>query len=111
MINVLERITQLRESRQWSEYELSKRSGVAQSTISSLYRNNNLPTLMTLEAICNAFDMSVEQFLSPEMDTSDLTSGQKEWLAKYDTMGREEREAVSKMIDTFTVGRRRRTER
>lgn len=108
MINVLERITQLRQSRQWSEYELSKRSGIAQSTISSLYRNNNLPTLPTLEAISMAFDMPLEQFLSPTMDLPDLTDGQKEWLRIFDMLEKNEKEAVTKMVNIFISNRNQR---
>lgn len=107
MINVLERISQLRKNRQWSEYELSKRSGIAQSTISSLYRNNNLPTLPTLEALSMAFDMPIEQFLSPAMDLPDLTDGQKEWLRIYDMLEREEKEIITEMINTFISNRSR----
>ena len=107
MINVLERISQLRKSRNWSEYELSKRSGIAQSTISSLYRNNNLPTLPTLEALSLAFDMPLEQFLSPTMDLPDLTDGQKEWLCIYDILEREEKEAVTAMVKAFISNRNR----
>ncbi len=108
MINVLERITQLRQGRRWSEYELSKRSGIAQSTISSLYRNNNLPTLPTLEAISKAFDMPLEQFLSPAMDLPDLTDGQKEWLRLYDMMEKDEKAAVESMVNIFISNRNRR---
>ena len=106
MIDILKRIKELRESRQWSEYELAKRAGLCQSTLSSLYRNNNLPTLTTLETICSAFDMPLEQFLSPVMDKPDLTNGQKEWLARYDVMGQGERTAVCNMIDAFVASHR-----
>ena len=105
MIDVLKRIKELRESRQWSEYELAKRAGICQSTLSSLYRNQNLPTLTTLESICSAFDMPLGQFFSPAMDKPDLTKWQKEWLAQYDVMGQEERESVCNMIDAFVATR------
>lgn len=36
-MNVLARITQLRQKRGWTEYELAKRSGLPQSTISTWY--------------------------------------------------------------------------
>ena len=107
MIDVLKRIEELRESRQWSMYELAKRAGICQSTLSSLYRNNNLPTLMTLESICSAFDMSLEQFFSPAMDKSNLTREEREWLAKYEAMGHKERDAVCNMIDAFAASNRR----
>lgn len=38
MKDILKEITRLRLERNWTEYELAKKSGLAQSTISSWYR-------------------------------------------------------------------------
>ena len=43
--DILEEITRLREARKWSEYDLAKHSGITQSTISTWYRKNQIPTL------------------------------------------------------------------
>ena len=48
MKNVLEEITRLRLERKWSEYDLSKHSGLSQSTISNWYRKKQVPTIQTL---------------------------------------------------------------
>ena len=57
MINVLERITELRESHHWTEYQLAEHSGLTQSTISSWYRKQMLPTIPSLVKICDAWQM------------------------------------------------------
>ena len=57
MIDVLQKITLQRTARNWTEYQLAVRSGLPQSTISSWYRKNMLPSLSSLEKICTAFDM------------------------------------------------------
>ena len=62
MIDVLERITQLREERNWTEYQLAEHSGLTQSTISSWYRKGMLPTIPSLTKICDAFGITVSQF-------------------------------------------------
>lgn len=62
MINVLEKITKLRIERHWTEYQLAEASGLTQSTISSWYRKDMLPTLPSLIKICDAFNISVSQF-------------------------------------------------
>ena len=62
MVNVLERITELREQKCWTEYQLAEHSGLTQSTISSWFRKGNLPTLPSLERICDAFGISLSQF-------------------------------------------------
>ena len=62
MINVLERIVELREERHWTEYQLAEKSGLTQSTISSWYRKNMLPTIPSLTKICDAFGISISQF-------------------------------------------------
>ncbi|MCM1307371.1 MAG: helix-turn-helix domain-containing protein [Butyrivibrio sp.] len=62
MLNILEKITELRTERQWTEYQLAEASGLTQSTISSWYRKDMLPTLPSLIKICDAFNISVSQF-------------------------------------------------
>lgn len=61
-MNVLERITELREERHWTEYQLAEKSGLTQSTISSWYRKNMLPTIPSLLKICEAFGITMSQF-------------------------------------------------
>lgn len=61
-MDVLARITALRTGRNWSEYQLAERSGLTQSTISSWYRKNMMPSIPSLEHICNAFDITLSQF-------------------------------------------------
>ena len=58
MINVLEKITYYRNLKKWSEYELAENSGLTQSTISSWYRKDMLPTIASLEKICAAFGIT-----------------------------------------------------
>lgn len=61
-MDVLARIIELRDARGWSEYQLAEKSGMAQSTISSWYRKRMLPTIPSLEKICDAFDITLAQF-------------------------------------------------
>lgn len=67
MIDVLNRITELREERNWSEYQLAEKSGLTQSTISSWYRKDMLPTIPSLSKICAAFEISLSQFFREDL--------------------------------------------
>lgn len=80
-MNVLDRITELRLSKGWSEYQLSEQSGLTQSTISSWYRKNLSPSIPSLEKICKAFGITLSQFfIQDESETIQLTSVQKDLL-------------------------------
>ena len=65
-MDVLSRITKLRLDRGWTDYELAKRSGLPQSTISSWYTKNMLPSISSLENICKGFGISLSQFFLEE---------------------------------------------
>ena len=84
MVDILERITQQRLLRNWTEYELAQRSTLPQSTISSWYRKKMLPSLASLEKICQAFDMTMAQFLAENGNFTEITSEQKSLLQKDD---------------------------
>ena len=61
MKDILKEITRLRLERNWTEYELAKKSGLAQSTISSWYRKKQTPSIQTLDKICKGFGITPEQ--------------------------------------------------
>ena len=56
------RIRELMEERSWTEYRLAKEANLSHSTVANMFNRNNAPTFPTLEAICNAFQMTLSQF-------------------------------------------------
>lgn len=82
-MNILEKITQLRLERNWTEYQLAERSGLTQSTISSWYRKNMLPTIPSLERICEAFGITLSQFFLEDSDNTVVITDQQRMLLEY----------------------------
>jgi transcriptional regulator with XRE-family HTH domain len=80
LFKVLERITYYRTQKGWTEYQLAEESGLTQSTISSWYRKNMVPSIPSLEKICTAFGITLSQFFSTEETSFSLTPLQKDLL-------------------------------
>ncbi|MCB7318597.1 helix-turn-helix domain-containing protein [Lacrimispora sp. 210928-DFI.3.58] len=100
MIDILQKITNQRTARNWTEYQLALRSGLPQSTISSWYRKEMLPSLPSLEKICNAFDMSMAQFLS-DGNFTELSPSQKELLDKWELLTPSQKTAILELLRTI----------
>ncbi len=80
-MDILNKITEFRQERGWTEYQLAEKSGLTQSTISSWYRKNMLPTIPSLIKICRAFDISLSYFFLEKEDAPvSLTGRQKELI-------------------------------
>ncbi|MBD8974044.1 MAG: XRE family transcriptional regulator [Clostridiales bacterium] len=62
----IQKIKDLTEERGWTEYRLVKESGIAASTISNIFHRNTLPNIITLEAICKTFGITLSQFFSDD---------------------------------------------
>ena len=84
--DILEEITRLRLKRKWSEYDLAKHSNISQSTISTWYRKKQLPTIRSLEKVCQGFGITLSQFLAEEDDMICLTPEQKELLDRWTSL-------------------------
>lgn len=93
-MDILGRITKLREERGWSEYRLAKEAGIPQSTIANLYRRENSPTVSTLEAICRAFGLSLAQFFSGIDAGQQLTDDQRNLLERWALLPQNQKERV-----------------
>ena len=89
-MDVLGRIEQLMEQRDWSVYRLCKESGLAQSTLSHVFRKDSEPTISTLETICKAFGMTLGEFFA-EGELVPLTEEQQRLLDKWALLTAEQR--------------------
>ena len=98
MKDILGVITQYREERGWSEYQLAEKSGLPQSTISSWYRKNMMPTVASLEKICDAFGITLSQLFAQD-DAVSLTVSQRKLLHAWAKLNEEQQEAVFALID------------
>ena len=85
-MDVIKRITELTRERGWSTYRLAQKSGLSASTIANIYRRNTVPSLSTLEALCDAFGITLSQFFAKDTDAVPLTPEQKEMFQTYDAM-------------------------
>lgn len=95
ILDILEKITQLRIERNWTEYQLAENSGLTQSTISSWYRKNMLPTIPSLNRICEAFGITLSQFfLENSENTVTITDRQRQLLNYASKLNPEQYDAL-----------------
>ena len=99
MKDILATITKYREERNWTEYQLAERSGLPQSTISSWYRKNLIPTIPSLEKICNAFGITLSQLFAEDDTAVSLTASQKKLLECWTRLSKEQQNAVFLLIE------------
>lgn len=99
-IDILKKINDERVKRGWSEYTLSKNSGIPQSTISTWYRKSMQPTIASLEKKCTGFGMSLCEFFCDETDDS-ISADKRELLENWDRLDPEQRQALLGLIKTI----------
>ena len=63
-LDTILRLRELMNSRGWSEYRLAKESKLSMSTISNIFHRGSIPSIPTLETLCNTFGISLGQFFS-----------------------------------------------
>ena len=105
MKDVLSAITEYRLERGWSEYQLAERSDLPQSTISSWYRKDIVPTVPSLEKICDAFGITLSQLFAMNGNPVTLTTKQKELLERWDRLDEEQQKIVFQLIDNMNSKR------
>ena len=103
MEDILAIITAYRQERGWTEYQLAERSGLPQSTISSWYRKNMVPTIPSLKKICLAFGITLSQLLSEGDALVSLTEDQRKLLERWARLNKDQQEVIFALIDKMQV--------
>ena len=99
-MDVLDRLHKLMDVRSWTMYRLAKESGLTESTIANIYRRNAIPSIDTLEKICQGFGITLSQFFS-DAEMVELTDELKEVFENWRTMTPEQKEAALTMMRAF----------
>ncbi len=87
------------EERGWTSYQLAKQSGLSHSTITNIFKRNNAPTIPTLEAVCQAFGITLSQFFSEGNTPEALTEEQRTLFAAWSTLNDGQKEALLLLIE------------
>ena len=92
-MNVTDRIRLLMQERGWTEYRLRKETNLPASTIANIFHRGTIPSLTTLESICNAFGISLCQFFA-ENNFVALSDEQEILLQTWSKLKKEQRAAL-----------------
>jgi len=102
-MDVLKRLKDLMHSKGINEYKLSKLSEVPQSTINSMFRKQNNPTIYTLEKICRSLNITMSEFFRQEDENPDITDENlAKLISKWDALTLKQKEAILAVISSFS---------
>ena len=93
-----DRIDGLSEKRGYTKYRMSQLTGKPQTALGNILSQKSIPTIPTLERICDAFNITLAQFFSEDGSRLDLTDEQSEILEVWDGLDVKENEILLSFI-------------
>ncbi len=97
---IVARIYELMSNSGISKVSLSEKIGVSRNTIQNWKKEDSLPTIYVIERICEAFDITVEQFFAG-IDNSKMKNDNENFIEKWRLLTDEEKCAIEKVIVAF----------
>ena len=97
MTDVISRIENLMDERKWTAYRLAKETGLSSSTITNMFRRNTVPSIPTLETICEAFGITLAQFFAEDLNMVALTPEQKSFFDHWANLTPQQKELLDKL--------------
>ena len=103
------RVKELCEKYHVSKYRLAQLTGMSQTAVGNIMKMESIPTIPTLEKICDAFGPTLEkicdafgitlaQFFAGEGRRPDLSKEQREIIETWDELGRDERRILIQFV-------------
>ena len=80
--------------RDWSYYRLAKESDIPYSTLNNMINRTNIPTIPTLQKLCDGFGITLSDFFTENSDRPQLTVGQQEVIELYNRLDHEKKNVL-----------------
>ena len=98
-MDILKRIIQLRDERNWTNYRLSDEAGLPYVTLTNMFSRGTQPSIATLTALCDAFGISLAQFFSDEKDDILLSNDERQLVLSFRALPKRSKIAIKNLID------------
>ena len=103
--DVIQHIQDLCKERSWTYYRLAKEAEVKEMwlthyspslnhTLNNMVNRTNIPTIPTLQKLCDAFGITLADFFLDEPDALQLTEGQQEIITLYNNLSLEKKKIL-----------------
>ena len=99
-MDITKRLVELQQRYGWSDYKIAKEAGLSPNTVSNIYRRGNTPSMVTLEALCKAFGITMAQFFA-EDELVELTPELRTLFDKWTALSDEQKAALWHIIETY----------
>ena len=96
-MDVHEKLQYLLDERGWTKYQLARKCGLSDATIANIFRRNTMPSIPTLEAICQGYGITLSQFFA-EGEMVELTHDFKEVFDCWAALSPEQKVAAGQML-------------
>ena len=93
IMDVKERLEELRVEKGLSIYELTYKAELSENTIYHWYNNRSSPSLSALMAVCKALDITLEEFFNPRIKGA-LSPKESEMIELFSKIEAEDQEAL-----------------
>ena len=99
-MDIMQRLRELQQRYGWSDYRIAKEAGLSPNTVSNIYRRGNTPSMVTLEALCKAFGITMAQFFA-EDELVELTPELRQLFDRWTALTDEQKAALWHLIKTY----------
>ena len=96
-MDIKKRLEELIAKRGWTRYRLSKESGVPETTITNIFYRGTVPTIATLEQICDTLGITLSEFFS-DGSVVDMTEELERFYSEWLALTPEKREKVLEIM-------------
>lgn len=99
-MDVNERLRKLLRERGLTTYKMSELSGLSHTTLANVFKRNTVPSISTLQAICNGFGITLSQFFA-EGDMVEMTPELKKLFESWADLTSEQKSAIQQVINAM----------
>lgn len=100
-MDVLNKIKDEMRKRKWTQAELARVADIPHTTLNSLFRKNNQPTIPTLESICKAFGITISDFFNDGETPTTLNPEQLAMFEKWSKLTPAQKAALMALIESI----------
>ena len=99
-MNVVEKIDKIRVQKGWSFYKLAQESGLTQQAFTKWINGNAVPTIPALEAICDAFNISMANLFA-DNNMIELDDDTKYIFENWNYLSKSQKDSIKSIVENY----------